>query len=191
MCCHAMNRREFLTTSAAGAAGLNLLTPPSVFAAENPQWLPDEPFARYGRALRVQPVLLYNLYQPRPTTSWRPWGGLHTENDVDEEAGRISGELEALRAKADFPISILPLRRVRSKDQAMQARDSKEYDVMLVYAASGDGGVLEACFSAERTNLLFVRHRSGPVYLWYETVHCRFLRKGGENFEVDRFRDPA
>lgn len=136
MCCHAMNRREFLATS---AAGLGLLTANSAFAGENPQWLPDKPFIRYGRALRVQPVLLYSLYQPRPTTSWRPWGGLHTENDVDEEAGRISGELEALRAKADFPISILPLRRVRSKEQAMQARDSKEYDVMLVYAASGDG----------------------------------------------------
>lgn len=191
MCCHAMNRREFLATSAAGAAGLGMLSANSVFAGEIPEWLPDKPFVRHGRALRVQPVLLYNLYQPRPTTSWRPWGGLHTEGDVDQEAGRISSELEALGAKADFSISILPLCRVRNKEQAMQARDSKEYDVMLVYAASDDGDVLEACYSAERNNLLFVRHRSGPVYLWYEIAHCRFLRKGGQNFEVDRYRDPA
>jgi len=33
MCCHAMNRREFLATGAAGAVGLNLLTTDSVLAA--------------------------------------------------------------------------------------------------------------------------------------------------------------
>lgn len=191
MCCHAMNRRDFLATSAVGAAGLGLLTANSAPASENPEWAPDKPFIRFGNALRVQPVLLYDYYQKRPVTSWRPWGGLHNERDVSEEVNRIGGELDALKRKADFPISILPMRQVRDKEQAVQVRDNSDYDTMLVYAASGDGDVLEACYPANRNNLMFVRHRSGPVYLWYEIAHCRFLRKGGENFEVDQFRDPA
>jgi len=191
MCCHAINRRDFLAVSAAGAAGLGLQSAHSTLADDSPDWAPDKPFVRVGKALRVQPVLLYDYYHKRPTTSWRPWGGLQDEGDVNEEVNRIAAELDALKSKADFPLTLLPLRSVRRKEQAIQARESGPYDVMLVYAASGDGGVLEACYPANGHNLMFVRHRSGPVYLWYEIAHCRFLRKGGAEFEVDQYRDPA
>ncbi|MGA1822856.1 MAG: hypothetical protein ACMUIG_10055, partial [Thermoplasmatota archaeon] len=35
-------------------------------------------------------------------------------------------------------------------------------------------------------NLMFLRHSPGPVYLWYEIVHPRFLRK-----TVDEYGQPG
>jgi hypothetical protein len=36
--------------------------------------------------------------------------------------------------------------------------------------------------SKDRWNLMFLRHDPGPVYLWYELVHPRLLRKTVDNF---------
>ena len=194
MCCECkkseMNRREFIGMSALGIAGTSLMYP-YLSNGSDQDWNPNEPYKISGKKLRVQPVLLYSIAQRREATSWRPWGGLHTESDVDSEVNRISIELKDLVKKADFPIQILPLLKVKSKDEAANLEKSSGYDVPIVYAASGGTDMLEACFSDKRDNLIFLRHRSGPIYLWYEIIHNRFLRKGGPEFELDSYRNPA
>jgi hypothetical protein len=191
MCCHHMNRREFMGISAFAAAGAALVSAEPTAAAPAIEWDPAKPYHRFGRPLRVRPVLMQELYEKRPMTSWRPWGGFHSEADFDNEAQRIKSELAAMQRTSDFPLQVLSLERIEKKEQAASLRDANDYDVMLVYAAVGDGHVLESCYKPEKNNLMFIRHRSGPVYLWYETAHCRFLRKGGAEFEVDQYRNPS
>lgn len=137
-----------------------------------------------AKALVVQPVLLYRLYEPREATSWRPWGALHDESDVAGEIQRITEELTQMRAEAEFPLTVLPLARVSDAAQA-EALKQTPADVQLIYAATGDHGTFHALLSQDRHNLVFVRHRSGPVYLWYEIVHPHMLRKA-----VDEFGEP-
>jgi hypothetical protein len=185
-----MNRREFIGLSALGIAGASLIYP-YISSGANKDWNPNEPYKTTGETIRIQPVLLYQLYQRREATSWRPWGGLHTEADVESEANRIASELENLAKKAYFPIHILPLVKVKSMQEAANLEKSSGYDVPIIYAASGGGNMLEACVSDKRDNLIFLRHRSGPIYLWYEIIHNRFLRKGGREFELDTYRNPA
>ncbi len=194
MCCECnqtkMNRREFIGVSALGLAGAGLIIP-SLSAEEAEDWDPKKSLQISGKKLRVQPILMYEIPKSRPTTSWRPWGGLQTEEDIKQEIRRISGELENLVKKANFPIEVLPLVKVRSVEEAVNVENSHHYDVPIVYAASGNGSMLESCVSDKRNNLIFLRHRSGPIYLWYEIVHNRFLRKGGKEFELDSYRNPA
>jgi len=194
MCCNCnqtnINRREFIQVSALGAAGTSLVLSPQA-SATNISWDPDKPMLQTGKKLIVQPVLIYQIYQKRPQTSWRPWGGLHTMQDVAGEEKRISRELENLSANPDFPLQILPLKKINSAAEAGKLREANNYDVPVVYAASGDTQILESCFSESRNNIIFLRHRSGPIYLWYEIIHNRFLRKGGGGYHLDSFRNPA
>jgi hypothetical protein len=55
-----------------------------------------------------------------------------------------------------------------------------EHDTVLLFPASGSQELLRACFAAQpaRDTLLFVRHRSGPLYYWYEALSTRVLRAG-------------
>lgn len=142
-----------------------------------------------GRALRVKPALVYALAQRQEKTSWRGYGGLKTPADVDQEAGRIDGELKSLVGTAEFPIEVLPLARVAGPADA-SAVATGDADVILVFAAGGDQAWLERMAASGKPNLMFVRHRSGPVYLWYEIAHWRFLRKSEDaitepNMDVD------
>jgi len=137
------------------------------------------------KALVVQPALTYQICKRREATSWRPWGGLHTESDVDQEIRRIEDELKALSQDAEFPVTFRPVARVTNKDQAT-ALCGGDADVMLIYGAACGVGELEALISPDRYNLVFVRHKSGPVYLWYEIVHPRLLRK-----MVDEYGQPG
>jgi len=140
---------------------------------------------RIGTPLRVKPVLLYQLYQRREATSWRPWGGLKTQDDVDKEIKKIGEELKKLSSGADFPVEILPLAPVRNGAEAAAVRDS-DCDVILVYAATGGQRELEILASSKKPNVMFCRHKSGPVYLWYEIAHPRFLRK-----TTDEYKQPG
>ncbi len=135
--------------------------------------------------LRVQPVLVYNLPKRRQATSWRPWGGVQTEQDLAAEKERIGRELAAMKASADFPVEILPLATATTADEAggLVKGDS---DVIISYAAGGSLKALEILAAPGKWNLMFLRHRSGPVYLWYEIAHNRFLRK-----TVDEFGQPG
>lgn len=73
-----LSRRHFLqglgvAGTAAGALALTVARAPG--ASER---VPAEaPFPR-GAAVRVKPVLVYDLPSPQPQTSWRSYGGIHT-----------------------------------------------------------------------------------------------------------------
>ncbi|HOW72735.1 MAG TPA: sugar isomerase [Phycisphaerae bacterium] len=135
-----------------------------------------------GRALRVKPALAYAIPQRQEKTSWRPYGGLKTRADVDQEARRIEQELKTLAAQAEFAVEVLPLTLVGDAGQAA-AVTKTECDTILVFGSGGDQGWLETMAASGKPNLLFVRHRSGPVYLWYEIAHWRLLRKSEDAFK--------
>lgn len=200
MCCHCptnspgMNRREFLVTATAGIAGAGLSMaslPPLFSAGKIEDWDPARPYNRTGKTLKVQPVLMYSIAQPRKQTSWRPWGGLHNEQIVSEEVQRINGELANVKKIAEFPLELLPLQKARSPEEAKQVRATGDYDVMIIYAASSGSDTFEELVSDNKYDLVFLRHRSGPVYLWYEITHNRFLRKGGGGHDLEQFRNPG
>ena len=129
-----------------------------------------------GKALKVQPVLTYDLPQRREGTSWRSWGGVQTEEQAAAERVRISEDLARLQKSADFALEILPVEMAKNREEAANIAKGS-YDAVLIYAAGGEGGILDQLVTKERWNLMFLRHDPGPVYLWYEIVHPRFLRK--------------
>lgn len=142
---------------------------------------------RVRRRLSVQPVLTYDLPQRRDATSWRSWGGIQTETAAESERQHIAGELQQLRETAGFDLDVRPLRTVRTLDQAAEVR-AADHDVLLMYAAGGGGNLLEKMTRPDGWNLMFLRHDSGPVYLWYEIVHPRFLRKTVDEYTQPGFR---
>ena len=165
-----MTRRAFLETGAAMAGGVAVAS--LAAAQERPNRQPQV----IKLPLKVQPVLVYLLSKRREATSWRSWGGLLTEQDVAQEKERIARELQSMAAtEPRGPIEMLPLETVQSTEQAA-ALAQGGHDAPLMYAASAGIQVYEALANPEKWNIMFVRHRSGPVYLWYEIAHPRFLR---------------
>jgi len=136
------------------------------------------------RPLTVKPILTYSTPTRRPQTSWRSWGGIQTQQDAEQEVSRIRGELEELRASADFPLNVLPVSAVRSKGELEKVSDLKSADAILVYAAGAWMDVFEPLAAAGKPVIFFVRHRSGPVYLWYEIISSRYLRQHTDHLAV-------
>ncbi len=172
-------RREFLySVGALTAVGLG--------AASAQQPAPD---AREGALrgplgrspIKVQPVLTYEVPQRRSATSWRNWGGIQTEQDANEEKERIGKELAKLSSQADFPLELRPVELVRAVPRATEIARG-DHDVLLLYAAGGGGSILEALTAPGKWNVMFLRHDPGPVYLWYEIAHPRFLRKTVDDY---------
>ncbi|MEA3366022.1 MAG: sugar isomerase, partial [Candidatus Hydrogenedentes bacterium] len=180
-----MERRKFL--SALGAtAGVTAMAGCATTAAKPGGLAGARPKPSLEKKpLVVQPVLAYHIYKRREQTSWRPWGGLHTEADVAAEVKRIESELQGVSNEAEFPLSFKPLARVRNDAEAKALRDQPA-DLMLIYGATAGVSVMENLISPDRYNVVFVRHKSGPVYLWYEIVHPRLLRK-----TVDEYGQPG
>lgn len=175
-----VSRRGFLV--GLGAAGMGAWAISSSASADAPLKKPVRKMGlRAGTPLRVKPVLVYQLYQRREMTSWRGYGGLHTGADVDEETKRIEKELAKLASAADFPMEMLPLTRVNTPAQANALKDC-DCDTLLVFASGGSQQWLEALAASGKPNVMFLRHKSGPIYLWYEIAHWRFLRKSEEDF---------
>lgn len=178
MCCHDFNRRQFLGVTAGIVAGAGLVAP-SLFASAAPSewstgmWDPDRPFMETGKALRIQPILMYRLPKRREMASWKSWGGIQTEEAAAEEAERIAGELAALSGRAGFPMEVLPVVKVTSPEEAARARDTGA-SVTVLYPATGSGEMLRACIP-DQGAVIFVRHRSGPVYYWYEALSVKYL----------------
>lgn len=137
------------------------------------------------KILRVQPVLTYEIPKRREGTSWRQWGGLQTEAELNDEKARIGKDLAAIKAKGPAAMEILPLREAATVEQAKDVAQA-EYDAAIIYGAGGSNRILEAATRPDRWNMVFIRHRSGPVYLWYEIVHPRYLRK-----TVDQYGQPG
>jgi len=140
-----------------------------------------------AQKLIVQPLLRHEIESPQPRRSWRNWGGVHTLEAARAEVARITEELKQLAGRADFPLEILPVTRATNDTEAAAVRDGSPADVLLLYAAGGMW--LDPCITRRRHTIIFVRHRSGPVYDWYENVSNRFLRVPGKEFEYDVYRN--
>lgn len=171
------SRREFLTGVSVAAVGGVALTALAANAATTPS--PRIPPTR--KPVKFQPVLAYEVPQRRQATSWRNWGAIQTEEAAREEKARIDKELKKLSAEADFPLELLPTAMVKTPDQA-KAMNQADHDGVIIYAAGGWVNTLEALTDPKKYNLMFLRHRSGPVYLWYEIAHNRYLRKTVDDF---------
>jgi len=131
--------------------------------------------------LRVRPVFNCEIYARKPATSWRVTGAIQDEGELREEEERIRGELAGMARAADFPLEMLPLITVRNVDQAAAAAKG-DFDVLIMYAARRNLPVLEALAANDKWNLMFVRHRSGPLYYMYIGAHTHFLRKRRDAF---------
>jgi len=174
-----MSRRGFLggVGGAAALGGLTVLAGAQARGAETASVAGTE--LPPGKPLRVQPVLTYALPKPREKTSWRSYGGIATPQDVAAEAKRIEGELKKLAADAEFPVEPLPVALVDNPQKAGQAAQS-DCDAILIFAAGGNGQAWFPPMIAARPCVMFLRHKSGPHYLWYEITHWRFLRRNGD-----------
>ena len=170
-----LNRRHFLHLSALGVAGGCLARHTFAWAADPiGGWDPTRPLLDSAKSLRVQPVLMYRLPVRQEQTSWKSWGGVQTEDAVCEEITRIEKELSDLRLECEFKVQFNPVLKVQTPDDAARVHES-EHDAVLVYACTGGGDLLRACFSPGKDTLIFVRHRSGPVYYWYEALSVKYL----------------
>ena len=98
---------------------------------------------------------------------------------------RINGELAALKKEADFPVEILPLASVRNPSELAAVKTISRADTVLLYAAGGGGDTLAAAGKLGKDLIIFVRYRSGPVYLWYEIVSPRYLRQHTDELKVE------
>lgn len=173
-----LSRRDFVRTSVLALGGGWLADRRGRLRGEEwGGWDPERPFTRLGATLRVQPILMYSLPTPREATSWKSWGGIQTEAAVEEEIRRIGGELAALRDTVGTGVEFRPAAKVTSAAQAQELA-RQEWDVTLLYACTGGGPLLQACLELRPDNVIFVRHRSGPVYYWYEALSTRFLESG-------------
>jgi hypothetical protein len=133
-----------------------------------------------GAALRIKPVLTYQIEARQEKQSWRSYGGLQKKADVNNEAGRIEAELKKLASEAEFPIEVLPLALVDRDEKADEVAKT-DCDVLLVYAASG--WQVYKLAASKTPNIMFLRHKSGYHYLWYEIAHWRLLRKNDDTFQ--------
>ncbi|MEW6235549.1 MAG: sugar isomerase [Candidatus Omnitrophota bacterium] len=184
----AHSRRSFIRNGASFAAALGAAnasplqalgadqTPPAWFLSD---WNPGERFLTWGKPLRIQPILMYASPQPREMTSWRSWGGVLSDASAAEEVERIAKELQVLKSKAEFPIELAPVQKAKTPEETA-AILMGEFDAVLLYPASGSGRLLQACVAPDRDALIFVRHRSGPVYYWYEALSAVYLQTDKE-----------
>jgi hypothetical protein len=180
-------RRNFLKTIAFSAAGLGMANRREASSKQPKTNSRMSCLFEQAKPLRVKPVLVYHLYNRKEATTWREWGGLKIAQDVDLEAKKIAGELSQLSDQAEFKLDIMPLDQVNS-DESLDQTLAAECDLYLVYGAGAGGPGLysfkwiEALAESGKPNVLFLRHKSGPISLLYETVHPYFLRKGQDEF---------
>jgi hypothetical protein len=168
-----LSRRGFLQMSslAVGTVAMAGLTWSKLAAAEPI----NQPVTR-RRPLVVKPILFYGTASRQPMTSWRGWGGIETKPQADEEMNRIKSELEKLQSSADFPVKFQPLSAVANDSLASVEEDMKTADVVLAYAAGGNVGALHTLANSGKDVIFFVRHKSGPLYLFYEVISPITLR---------------
>lgn len=165
-----LSRRNFLEGAILGGTVLSGLTWPALAAATQGE-LPSPP---PRRPLVVKPVLIYSVPTRQAQTSWRNWGGIETEADAQSELARIGTELGKVGTSADFPVKYLPVAGVKDAKSIRGLADVKGADALLVYAAGGEINGIE---TLGKDVIFFLRHRSGPVSLWYEIVSPRYLRQ--------------
>ena len=126
------------------------------------------------KKLVVKPIVTYEFFKRREKISWRAWGDIQNEKDLKEEVKRIKNELKSLKERADFPIEI---QEISTLKDASEVDELKDADVLLIFPTSGPQSLLEKLVSLGKHNIFFIRYKSGPLYLWYEIIHPRFLRE--------------
>ena len=177
-----ITRRKFVQvtgTSALGTVALSGLSWSTIVAGQT-----DEKFTIQRQPLIVKPIFTYEVPTRRDQTSWRNWGGIQTEKDAGEEVARIRGELKALNSQADFPVNFLPIDSVRRNQDLSSIGDLESADLFLIYAAGGGMDKFDTLNNMGKNMIFFCRHKSGPVYLWYEIISPRFLRKHSDKLAV-------
>ena len=194
-CCHnipegnvnEITRRRFVSLAGAGAVG--------TVAFSGLTWsslLAEKPFGDYKairKPLVVKPVLTYEVPTRRNQTSWRSWGGIQNEKDAAEEIVRINRELKALKDKADFPVDFLPVSGIKNNKDIDNIADLKAADMFIIYAAGGGMIMFDTLNKMGKEIIFFCRHRSGPVYLWYEIISPRYLRQHTDTLAVTGISD--
>ena len=143
-----------------------------------------EQYGLVRRSLVVKPILVYSTPEYRPQASWRAWGGIQTEEDADQEISRIQGELDELQSSADFPVEFLTPARIKGTGDIDGIRDLTSADVFLIYAAGGWMDIFDVLHKMGKEMIFFCRHKSGPVYLWYEIISPRYLRQHTDHLAV-------
>ena len=177
-----ISRRKFVQvtgTSALGTVALSGITWTTLASIQT-----GEKNTIRRKALVVQPILTHEVPVRREQTSWRAWGGIQTETDVDQELIRIGDELKALHSKADFPVEFLPVSRVRKTSDLSSIKNLQSADLFLVYAAGGGMDIFDSLNKMGKDMIFFCRHKSGPVYLWYEIISPRYLRQHTDKLAV-------
>ena len=174
-----LSRRQFLqgvgvTAGALAVAGVASWAGAGEVAAV------EQPFPR-GAALRVKPILVYDVPTRKEQDSWRSYGAIQTPAAARDEAARIEKELEQLKAKAEFPIQVQSVEILDSQAKLKQVAVN-DTDLCIVYAA---GSCTQ--WPLKVPMVMFVRHRSGPFYLGFEIAHWRFLRQNGDQLALKDF----
>lgn len=175
---HAVSRRTFLSAAGAGTVGVTVAgcvhgTTDTAKGAPQPVLFPP------GKALRVQPVLLYAPSDRKAKTSWRGYGAIQSEADAEAEKGAIARDLHGLVEKSEFPVDVQPIRLVSSGEQAKEA-SALDTDAFLIYWAGGGSDWPGIIAETKTPAILFVRHKVGAHYLGYEIVHWRCLRRNDD-----------
>jgi len=184
-----VSRRAFLGGLSGAAALGGIALSGLSWAALAAEQTDDQP-APTRRPLVVKPVLCFDLPRRRPQTSWRSWGGVQTREDVEKELARIKGELDKLQTAADFPVTFLPIASGRNAGELAAAKDEiASADATLLYAAGGGQDALEMIGKTAKDTIIFCRHKSGPVSLWYEIISPRYLRQHTDTLAVKRIDD--
>ncbi len=177
-----VTRRDFIKTmggSTLSVVALSGLTWPLLSGLNR-----EETQGIIRRPLVVKPLLIYDTPEYQFQTSWRSWGGIHTEQAAEDEIARITVELDKLRSQADFPVTFLPVSGIRNVNELNATGNLGTVDTFLVYAAGGWMDIFDALNKMNKDMILFCRHKSGPVYLWYEIISPRFLRQHTDKLAV-------
>lgn len=170
-----ISRRSFLRrsgTAVLGSVALSGLSWASMVTNDR-----ENNYSLQRQPLVIKPVLTYETASRKPQTSWRHWGGIQTEQDARDEIIRIKRELEALKSKADFPIQWLPISAVKTFADMNSVGDIQSADLLLIYAAGGETDIFDRLHATGKNIIFFCRHKSGPVYLYYEVLSPFYLRK--------------
>ncbi len=171
-----ISRRGFLqgvSSVALASAAITGLSWSAVSAAEKK----GDEMALKRHPLKVKPILVYSTPRRRHQTSWRSWGGIQTEDDASKEVAQIQRELSKLQAKADFPVEFLKPAGIKGVGDISKLNDLDMADVFLIYAAGGGMDTFAKLAERGKDIIFFCRHKSGPVYLWYEIISPRYLRQ--------------
>lgn len=177
-----MTRRKFVQLTSTGALG--------TFALSGLSWdelisgSTDNKYNPLRKPLVVKPILIYEVPQRRPQTSWRNWGGIQTEDDAGKEVERIREDLKFISLNADFPVTFLPVAQARTVDDLSRTADLSDADVYIVYPAGGAMNMFDFLNQKGKEIVFFCRYKSGPVYLWYEIISPRYLRQHTDSLKI-------